>query len=84
LRKERTGSFRLDFPFSLGYRTEGANATINGQDLITRLKGLEDDLVEKKLHLEREQETTKSYQLMVKDARVKLKKLDGDIVGFPL
>lgn len=53
------------------------------QDLISEVKELERGLTEKKLHLEREQETTKLYQSKHYDAQVKLKKMKEDIVRFP-
>jgi len=38
--------------------------------------------MEKKLHLEREQETTKLYQSKVYEAQVKLRKMNEEIVWF--
>jgi len=43
---------------------------------------LEAELTDEKQHLEREQVTTKAYQLKLLEASVELKKVNDIIVGF--
>lgn len=58
------------------------DTTLYLQSLIIQVEDLQQNLTDEKLHLEREQETTKVYQSKHSDVQDKLKKMEEEIVSF--
>lgn len=66
--------------FSFLLRSQLLNWFLVSQDLLLRVKQLEATLTEEKLHLEREQEATKSFQLKLHDALLVTKRNELEMV----